>query len=74
VSPGPGILFFVGPDIEECAERSFLRLLLPQELQFGISDKSVMIISLFFPHSRHRYSNIGMTISFFDRVVLTEKY
>jgi len=30
VSPGPGKLFFEGPERDECAESNFLRLLLPQ--------------------------------------------
>ncbi len=61
-NPGPGILSLFSPDSEECAERSFFRLWLPQFLHFGRPPEPAMRIPLGFPQSIHRKSNSGMAV------------
>jgi hypothetical protein len=45
------MLFLVTPDMEECAESSFLRFLLPQDAQAGASLCEVTSTSLVSPQS-----------------------
>jgi hypothetical protein len=54
VSPWPGIEFFDGPDMEECAERSFVKLELPHSLHFNGSVGLKTSSSLCFPQSSHK--------------------
>jgi len=54
VSPKPGMSFLGDPDIDEWAERSFLRSSLPQAPHVGGSDDPVTRTSLVLPHLRHR--------------------
>jgi hypothetical protein len=48
--------FFTGPDIEECADKSFVMLVLPHSGHSGLSCVEIMRISLDFPQSSHMNS------------------
>jgi hypothetical protein len=63
VSPGPGRLFLDAPDMDECAESNFFRLLLPHEPQTGASLRAATSISLVCPQSWHKKSKRGMVFS-----------